>query len=180
MSGALTPLALPQTAAVLEAFLNGRTATTLRAYRQDLEDFRRYLNAASAAEAIERLLGGGQGEAHRLALGYRAWLRERDLSPATINRRLAALRSLAKLGRLIGAISWSLSVPNLRTESYRDTRGPGVEAIQKLLARSAVDRSPRGRRVRCCGSTRPTTSSIRPSSAWPNARFARCPVRASY
>jgi integrase/recombinase XerC len=118
---------------IVEAFLSGRGERTTRAYRQDLEDFARFAAAKDAPTACAWLLSRGHGPANRLGLAYRAALREKGLSPATINRRLAALRSLTKLARLVGAIDWALEVPNLPSEAYRDTRGPGVAAIRAML-----------------------------------------------
>src|SRR5262249_49265582 len=65
---------------------------------------------AWAAEAAQRLLAAGPGPANELALRYQADLRQRGLAAATVNRRLAALRSLVKLARTLGLVGWSLEV----------------------------------------------------------------------
>jgi hypothetical protein len=51
---------------------------------------------------------------------------ERRISAATIARRLAALRSIMKLDRILGRVAWSLDIEGPRNDSYRDTRGPGL------------------------------------------------------
>jgi len=61
-------------------------------------------------------------------------LLERGLAPATVNRRLAALRSLVALARTLGLVGWTLEVGSVKAERYRDTRGPGVAAVRRLLA----------------------------------------------
>jgi len=66
-------------------------------------------------------------------LAYRTNLTDRQLSPATVNRRLAALRSLVTLGRTLGLVPWTLEVPGLKTQAYRDTRGPGIKGVRRLL-----------------------------------------------
>jgi integrase/recombinase XerC len=43
------------------------------------------------------------------------------------------LRSLVQLARTLGIVSWSLEVQNARSESYRDTRGPGINGVRLLL-----------------------------------------------
>jgi integrase/recombinase XerC len=120
-------------AALVEAFLSGRNPRTLDAYRKDLEDFRAYVGAPTPHAAAAVLFGGSQGEANGLALGYRAHLTGRGLSPNTVNRRLAALRSLVKLARTLGRIPWSLDVDSVKAQPYRDTRGPGRAGFRRLV-----------------------------------------------
>jgi integrase/recombinase XerC len=127
------PLGTPGIEELLRAFLSGRSETTLAAYRQDLEDFARFVNVAGAEAAAGLLVEGGQGRANSLAISYRATLVDSGLSAATVNRRLTALRSLVKLARTFGLVTWSLEVPNVKAQPYRDTRGPGREGFRKLL-----------------------------------------------
>jgi hypothetical protein len=56
---------------------------------------------------------------------FRAVLLERGLAPATINLRLAAVRSAVRLARLAGTIEWELHVPAVPAVPCRETRGPG-------------------------------------------------------
>lgn len=141
---------VPGEPSLVAAFLAGRSPRTLRAYSEDLRDFTAFagfppdgLEAATSA-----LLAAGQGEANRVGLAYRAHLLERGLAPATVNRRLSALRSLVALARTIGRCPWTLEVPAVPSESYRDTRGPGREGVRQLLGALAGDLSPKGYRDR--------------------------------
>src|SRR5438874_8670423 len=131
------PLSLHHPAGAAErlvaAFLAGRSQQTLRAYRYDLADFAACTGASGIAAAAAKVLAGGHGPAKETALHFRNQLQQRGLAPATINRRLAALRSLVKLARTLGLIPWVLEVEGLRTEAYRDTRGPGHAGFRKLL-----------------------------------------------
>jgi integrase/recombinase XerC len=120
-------------ARLLAAFLAGRSPATLRAYQQDLNDLARFVGAGSADQAAALLLARGPGPANELALQYKAGLMRRGLAAATVNRRLAALRSLLKLARTLGLVGWALDVEGLRTEPYRDTRGPGTDGFRRLL-----------------------------------------------
>src|SRR3989442_1191827 len=99
---------------LLNAFLGGRKAETITAYRQDLEDFQAFIQAPSLEQAASLLLTRGQGEANALALDYKAHLMDRKLAANTINRRLTALRSLVKLGRTLGLISWTIEVQSVK------------------------------------------------------------------
>jgi integrase/recombinase XerC len=137
--------------ALVEAFFSDKKANTLRAYRRDLEDFRSFANAASVEEAAALLLSRGHGEANALALAYKADLRNRGNpkpSASTINRRLAALRSLVALGRTLGIVPWSLEVKGLKSKSYRDTQGPGRAGVRAMMDRAAVRDDAKGRRDR--------------------------------
>ncbi|MEW5804614.1 MAG: site-specific integrase, partial [bacterium] len=118
---------------LIASFLRGRNVRTAQGYERDLTDFAGWLNAADIEGAAKSLLEGGQGEANRLALDYRAALIDRGLSPATINRRLSTLRSLVKLARTLGLIFWTLDVENIRAAPYRDIRGPGLSGYRLLL-----------------------------------------------
>lgn len=120
-------------AQLMEAFLAGRKATTLQAYRQDLEDFRAFVGTAATADAAAVLLANGHGAANGLGLAYRAALVDRGLAPATVNRRLAALRSLVAVAGTLGLVPWRLEVANVKSEAYRDTRGPGRTGVRALL-----------------------------------------------
>src|SRR4051794_23772017 len=97
----LPPLAwlpdLPGCTRLVEAFLAGRSPRTLAAYRADLEDFRCYMGTSTAAYAAKWLLDNPQVVAHALVLIYSSKMTRRGLQPATINRRLATLRSLVRL-----------------------------------------------------------------------------------
>src|SRR5262245_24109011 len=88
------------------AFASGRNERTLKAYRQDLDDFRSFLGKETLPQVCADLLGREPGDANHLVLFYKKDLRKRGFSAATINHRLAALRSLTKLGRLLGLCSF--------------------------------------------------------------------------
>ena len=62
---------------------------------------------------------------------------ERGLAAATTNRRLAALRSVVKLARVLGLIGWTLEVTGLRAEVLKDTRGPGRPGFERMLEQLA-------------------------------------------
>ena len=105
-----TPLKLPKVSvelspkSVLEAFFTSKSALTTRVYRMDLNDFKTFLQVESLEEAVSLLLKNEGGPANALALSFRTHLMERKLASATINRRMAALRSLWKLALLVGLV----------------------------------------------------------------------------
>ena len=131
---------------LVETFLAGRNERTLAAYRADLESFRVFVGAATAGEASRLLLTVTHGEANAMALAYKAHMTDRGLQAATINRRLAALRSLVKLANTLGLVSWTLAVENVKTQAYRDTRGPGLDGFKSILAAALAQPGAKGRR----------------------------------
>jgi integrase/recombinase XerC len=107
---------------ILAAFLAGRNPRTLRAYASDLADFARFIQVPEATTlrsvpaAVELLLSGDGGRTNALAMAYKADLMCRSLAAATIARRLAALRSMVKLARQIGRVTWTLEVEGPRSQ----------------------------------------------------------------
>lgn len=132
---------------LVNAFLAGRNEHTLRAYSRDLKDFREFLGAADLDAASVQLLAGTHGEANGIALAYRNHLTESGLAPATVNRRLAAVRSLVRLARTLGMVPWFIEIAGVDAQAYRDTRGPGVEGFRQLLDQCQGDH-PKGLRDR--------------------------------
>ncbi len=119
---------------VIEMLLSGRSERTIEAYRADLINFTNYLGVDTTEDAARVLLTGGPGNANMAALNYRNHLIDQDKAPATINRCLAALRSLVKLARVTGDITWQLEVEGVKAEPRKDTSGPGRRAVVTLLS----------------------------------------------
>jgi integrase/recombinase XerC len=122
------------TAELLEAFLSGKSAKTIEAYRRDLEDFRGFMGLRSIDETAKQFLSGGLHRANYTALKYREFLSDvKNLAPTTVNRKLAALRSLTGLAYTLGIINWKVRVKNQKVAStLTDTRGPGKIGVLKL------------------------------------------------
>jgi len=136
---------------ILEDWLQRHSENTRRAYAQDLQAFQRFLVALgleinSTPHAVAFLLSRDHGEANRVALKFRNYLEEAELAPKTINRHLSALRSIVELANRFGHIPWKLSVANVKSRPYRDTRGPGAENVRRMIAAQATRRDPKGRR----------------------------------
>lgn len=124
-------------------FLAGRRPTTLRSYRGALAAFASWSGLDATGPAVRELLAAGQGDAHRIVWRFRSWLVDEGYAPSTVNARLAALRSLVRLARMQGIVSWTLDIRNLPSEPYRDTRGPGRRGVRALLEQVADPQTPR-------------------------------------
>jgi integrase/recombinase XerC len=118
---------------LIERWREGRSPQTLRAYTSDLQNFAAWMMATTAGSAIDALLRMGQGEANETVRAYRSGLVDKGIAPATINRRLSALRSLVALAKEFGYVTFDLSTKNVRSQAYRDTRGPERDIMVELL-----------------------------------------------
>jgi integrase/recombinase XerC len=116
---------------LIERWTSGRSPNTIDAYKRDLGYFASWAGAPSPAAAMTSFLSRTMGEANEQAFQYRAAMVDKGVAPATVNRRLAALRSIVKLGRQFGMVSWMLEVDGVKSRAYRDTRGPGVAGMIK-------------------------------------------------
>lgn len=131
---------------ILRGWLDGKAEHTIRNYRHDLEDFAAYLSGALGMSpsldvngALRRLFRQPSSSAHEIVLGFRSHLLSAHLSVASVNRHLATLRSLIRFARLMGIVSWHLEVPSLRIENRRETRGPAVDDVRRMLATARND-----------------------------------------
>lgn len=122
-----------RSAALLALWLSGKAETTVRAYRRDLNAWAEWMGAPTPA-ALRELLSMHHGDANALGLAYRAHMVDAGLAPSTVNRRLAALRSVVTAARTVGMIGWALDVKGVSARAYRDTRGPGVAGYRAMVA----------------------------------------------
>ena len=126
---------------LVRSWLAGKSPRTVAAYQSDLAHFAAFVGASTPAEALHHLLGRGPVEGSMVARRWAGVMVESGLAPASINRRLAAIRSLSALARI--ATGWALEVPSIRSTPYRDTRGPGPEVVRSLLAFAQRQPDPR-------------------------------------
>src|SRR4051794_13853117 len=152
--GAMLP-ALSDYTRLLDTFLAGRSPRTLAAYQADLEDYRRFMEAImeaipwdvpTAGDAVRLLLGGSERLANSEADRYRSKMIKRGLPVATINRRLATLRSLVKLANTHGLVTWTLPVENVPIPPYDDTCGPDRDGFCAMLEAAGAQSGPKGLR----------------------------------
>ena len=113
-----------------------RSENTRRAYKHDLQDFFATMTGAPATpENVQGFLSLTRGQLNAAAMDYKARLLNRGLAEATINRRLAAVRSLVNCARLLGVTDSEIDVEGEKVQSYRDTRGVSVDAVRAMLRR---------------------------------------------
>lgn len=116
------PLAL-QPGDLLAAVLSGRRAKTLAAYESDFRSFARFTGAASPGAALDGLVSLDHGAANGVVLAWRGEMTDRGLAPATIARRLAAVRSAIRVARMLGRCEFEIEVEPPKVQTLRDTAG---------------------------------------------------------
>jgi integrase/recombinase XerC len=118
---------------LIRDFLFRRSSRTQKAYQADLKDFAGFLGVDGTQEALRALISRDQGQANALVLSYKNSLIERHLSPNTVNRKLATLRSAVKLANRLGLVNWTIQIENEKVETYRNTSGTGKAGVRLLL-----------------------------------------------
>lgn len=114
-------------------FLSSLKPITQRAYRNDLGAFSDFLGMPDVSTMSEAFIKLFHGEANLKVIKWRTYLKEIGMSPASINRKLAAVRSLTSFARMLGLINWKLEVKNLKSTPYKNVRGPGQSAYERML-----------------------------------------------
>lgn len=126
---------------LVDSFLAGRSDKTNESYYQDLKHFAQHLGMRSVDEAARVFVSQSHGCANSVGLAYKAALIEGRFSPSTINRRLAALRSIVLFANTIGLVGWKLEVKNVRHEKYRDTTGITISLFQEVIDAAASQKN---------------------------------------
>jgi len=118
-----------------------RSPNTRRAYEKDVTQFFRFMTGKEVTpDLVLEFLHLERTAAVSVVLKYKAQLIQQGLKEATINRRLAAIKSLVAMGRKVGVCSFSLEdVKGEKVERYRDTSGISSDAFKRVLAQ--CDRS---------------------------------------
>lgn len=143
---------------VVRAFFEGRSPNTRDAYERDLMVFAKFLvenkaipgpvtktfDPKVAARVAQWYLGVAPGKANLVALRYRTWLLGLGHAGVTVDRRMSALKSLVRIGRLLGIINWAIEVApaakaGVRTREVRGPGKDGVRAMQEVVRRRLQD-----------------------------------------
>ena len=110
--------------------------------------FFRMTGSKPKQEAISEFLRLDAHKATIVVTKYRTQLNEFGLSPNTINRRLAAIKSLIAFGRKMGICTYTIDVDNVTVQPYRDTSGVTEEEFIKVM--KGCDLSYSGRKAKLC------------------------------
>lgn len=119
-----------------ELLADKRSPNTRRAYERDLRDFfRSAADADPSPGLVQEFLSLPRADAIALVLSYKAKLIDKNLAEATVNRRLAALKSLVNYAQRLEKCAWDLdAVQGEKLQTYRDTSGLSAADYGKVLA----------------------------------------------
>ncbi len=128
----------------IEAFLahvvseRGLAANTVSAYRNDLAQFADFLAAEAARAGSGSSIPLGMVDRERLA-GYFLWLHERGYAPATVARKVAALKSffhyLWRAGEVAADPTAGLDAPEVKKAPPRAISAADVNALVEQAQR---------------------------------------------
>ena len=139
---------------LLSGWLETLTENAQRSYRSDLEHFATWLAAPDVPSAMQALFSLPGPAANALVLQYRKHLLSAPVfstlarlsgsgvpdrygfAPATINRRLSALRSVASIARMTGVFSGQIEIRGVRPGRMSGAKpsGVGMDAYHRILA----------------------------------------------
>ena len=112
-----------------------RSPHTRRVYRRDIDNF-----LADLGTELGKFLTLDRHGAYALVSRYKGELIQKRLKSATINRRLAAIKSLVAYAYNCGHSEFMLeAVKGEKLSAYRDTSGVDPETFKQVL--SAIDRT---------------------------------------
>ncbi len=124
---------------LLDDWLNrSRSPHTKRMYRSNIYGFFQFLAEDLTADTLALFLLLDSHQAFELVSQYHGLLIARNLAPATINQKLAAIKSLVNYANQAGKCHYTLN--NIKVErliQYRDTKGISKEQFKLMLG--AVD-----------------------------------------
>ncbi len=125
----------PNTDVLAQFLIDKRNPGTRKAYSKDLNDFfRSYTGNYATKDAVLEFLHLENTAAVAVVLNYKAKLFDKGLSEATVNRRLAAIKSLSAMGRKLGICSFTLEdIKGEKVQQYRNTSGISPEESRKVL-----------------------------------------------
>ena len=115
-----------------------RSPHTKRMYRSNVTAFFKYLGYQMTSDILAQFLLLDSHQAFEVVSQYHGSLVERSLAPATINQKLAAIKSLVNYASQAGKCHYTLV--NIKAEKltqYRDTKG--IPKSQFKLMMDAVD-----------------------------------------
>lgn len=112
-----------------------RSVNTRLAYQKDINLFFQFSTGSSSTpDLISQFLILPRAAAVTVVLKYKAECISQGLAEATVNRRLAAIKALVRMGNKTGACLYSLDdIKGEKLSQYRDTSGVDISTFNQVL-----------------------------------------------
>lgn len=124
------------------------TPASRRKYAAAMERFAEYLGVTGGSSALLHLVELGPLRGQLAVQEWREAMTKAGLAPATIAGHLAGVKFGWRCVRRAGLAAWSLDVRAPRVILLRDTRGPSLDEVRRVLAAASAQLEPqRGRDV---------------------------------
>jgi len=131
------PFDLPDDRNILSEWLaSKRNKGTRREYKKELRKFFLFVcDRQLTPTLVMQFLQMERFSAATLILRYKAELIDKGLKEASVNRSIAAIKSLVNYAYEVGQCTWTLAdIKGEKVKPYRDTTGIDSEAFKKMLA----------------------------------------------
>ena len=127
-------------------WLERKMPRTRKLYRENLETYAKWRTPPEDAtwtvrQALDELAKLTPGAAYVLVDHYRNHMAAKGLAAATINNRLAVLRSVSRVLRRAGVTTWRLDVEGVAKEARRPVDGPPWPKVVEMIAAEPSARS---------------------------------------
>lgn len=113
-----------------------RSENTRREYQKDITHFFKVMSECEPTQdKVLEFLHLEQKQAVAVALKYKALLIKAGLKESTVNRRLAGIKALVRMGRKLGVCNFTLEdVQGEKVKHYRDTTGVDAKTFSSVLS----------------------------------------------
>ncbi len=136
------PALIPKTAVTAEHLSTVSRLLNLIQHNKKLATWKTYQQAfrhwakecgTDVEDALAQVLLMKRGAANAAFLKWRGEMLAKGLAPATCQIRISALACFIATARMIGLLDWTLELPAIRIKRLRDTRGPEISDVRKIL-----------------------------------------------
>ncbi|NQU62686.1 MAG: site-specific integrase, partial [SAR324 cluster bacterium] len=126
---------------ILKGFYECKSSKTGLLYQTDLDAFRNYLGVGTVQAALINLFESPHSRANLTVIHYKSLMLIEGLKPATVNRRLSALRSLTKEARRNGFLKWKLDVSNEKLPPGHKNKPLDNKSFEEMLEKAGSQRN---------------------------------------
>lgn len=153
--GGRLPIGRDLAASIMERWLGTRSASTRHAYRKDLGYLAKWMRecagiaASSADDALAVVLAGPTRRSNDLCERWIIWMMSPEAkapcgyAPATIQRRVSAVRSMCRLARRLGVSDVVVDAECPPVRLVRETEGPTVDEVRRVIREAGRQRNRR-------------------------------------